>query len=62
MFVVSEAWKETWPGASVGVLAMNDLANPKGHPELERRNAALEGKLRGPSTPALTELRCVPFL
>jgi DNA/RNA-binding domain of Phe-tRNA-synthetase-like protein len=25
---------------------MNDLANPKGHPELQRRKAALEDKLR----------------
>ena len=46
MFVVSEAWKQSWPGGAVGVLAMNGLANPKGHPELEKRKAALEKKLR----------------
>ena len=46
MFVVSETWKQTWPGAAVGVLAMKGLVNPKGHPELERRKAELEEKLR----------------
>ena len=46
MFVVSEGWKQTWPGAAVGVLAMHGLANPKGHSELQRRKAALEEKLR----------------
>ena len=46
MLVVSEARKQAWPGAAVGVLAMDGLANPKGHPELERRKAALEEKLR----------------
>jgi DNA/RNA-binding domain of Phe-tRNA-synthetase-like protein len=50
MFVVSETWKQTWPGAAVGVLAMNGLANPKGHPELERRKAELEEKLRAQYT------------
>ena len=46
MFVVSDPWKQTWPGAAIGVLAMNGLTNPKGHPELERRKAELEEKLR----------------
>ncbi len=50
MLVVSEAWKQAWPGAAVGVLAMDGFANPKGHPELERRKAALEEKLRAQYT------------
>jgi DNA/RNA-binding domain of Phe-tRNA-synthetase-like protein len=46
MFVVSETWQETYPGAVVGVLAMRDVANPKRHPELDRLKDELEKQLR----------------
>lgn len=46
MFVVSEAWKETYPGAAVGVLAMRNVANPKHHVELDRIKDKLEKQLR----------------
>jgi DNA/RNA-binding domain of Phe-tRNA-synthetase-like protein len=46
MLTVSETWKETYPGAAVGILALRGVTNPKRHPELEARKAALEGRLR----------------
>jgi len=46
MLTVSETWKTTYPGAAVGVLALRDVANPKRHPALEARKAALEEQLR----------------
>ena len=46
MFSVTEAWKRTYPGAAVGVLALHDVANPRRHPGLEERKEALEQRLR----------------
>ena len=46
MFTVSEAWKTTYPGAAVGVLAMRDVANPKQHPGLDQQKMAMEERLR----------------
>jgi len=46
MFTVSEAWKTTYPGAAVGVLAMRDVANPRRHAALDERKAELEDQLR----------------
>ncbi len=46
MFVVSETWKATYPGAAVGVLAMRDVANPVRHGGLDQRKAQLESQLR----------------
>ncbi len=46
MFTVSEAWKATYPGASVGILAMRDVANPRHHPGLDERKEELEKQLR----------------
>jgi DNA/RNA-binding domain of Phe-tRNA-synthetase-like protein len=45
-FVVSQAWKEAYPGAAVGVLAMHDVANPQRHEELNKRKEALQEQLR----------------
>jgi DNA/RNA-binding domain of Phe-tRNA-synthetase-like protein len=45
MLTVSEAWKEAYPGAGVGILALRNVANPKQHPELEARKAELEERL-----------------
>jgi DNA/RNA-binding domain of Phe-tRNA-synthetase-like protein len=46
MLIVSEAWKATYPGAAVGVLAMHDVANPDRHAALDRLKADLEEHLR----------------
>lgn len=46
MLTVSETWKENYPGAAVGILALRDVTNPKHHPELEARKTALEARLR----------------
>jgi DNA/RNA-binding domain of Phe-tRNA-synthetase-like protein len=46
MFEVSDRWRKTFPGAHVGVLALNGVANPQSHPALEARKAALVERLR----------------
>jgi DNA/RNA-binding domain of Phe-tRNA-synthetase-like protein len=46
MFFVSEKWTQTYPAAAVGVLTMQGVTNPQGHPELGRHKAALEEALR----------------
>ena len=46
MFTILEAWKTTYPGAVVGILAMRDVANPKRHPALDERKKELENQLR----------------
>jgi DNA/RNA-binding domain of Phe-tRNA-synthetase-like protein len=46
MFIVSERWKETYPGAAVGILAMGHVASPKHHPTLDREKEQLENELR----------------
>jgi DNA/RNA-binding domain of Phe-tRNA-synthetase-like protein len=44
--VVSEAWRQAYPGAAVGFLAMTGVANPAHHTALEARKRALECDLR----------------
>lgn len=46
MFFVTEKWKQAYPGAFVGVLAMNHVVNPPEHAALDERKAALEAELR----------------
>ncbi len=43
---ISEAWREAYPGAAVGVLALRDATNPAGHEGLAGRKAELEQELR----------------
>ncbi len=43
---VSEAWRETYPGAAVGVLALRGVTNPTQHEALARHKAELERALR----------------
>jgi len=45
-FHVTEGWKTTFPGASVGVLAMRGVENPAQHAGLEREKEALVEELR----------------
>jgi DNA/RNA-binding domain of Phe-tRNA-synthetase-like protein len=60
MFTVSDEWKATYPGASAGVLCMDNVANPKAHPGLDGRKKELEAQLRalyaGFDRPALRDL------
>ena len=46
MLTPTEAWQQTYPEASVGVLAMHSVANPRAHAELDRRKEAVEAELR----------------
>ncbi len=46
MLMVTEAWKTTYPGAAVGVLAMRGVSNPESHPGLDSRKRALEEEIR----------------
>lgn len=46
MLQVSETWKQTYPGAAVGILALRDVVNPEYHPALEARKEELEERLR----------------
>ena len=46
MLVTSENWKNTYPGAAVGILAMREVTNPIHHPELNQRKTELENQLR----------------
>ncbi|MFP3869248.1 MAG: phenylalanine--tRNA ligase beta subunit-related protein [Syntrophobacteria bacterium] len=46
MFIASEAWKEAYPGAEVGILAMDHVANPEHHHALDREKQQLENELR----------------
>jgi DNA/RNA-binding domain of Phe-tRNA-synthetase-like protein len=46
MFIVSEEWKTAHPGAAAGILAMRNVVNPDGHPELDRRKEELENQIR----------------
>ncbi len=46
MFVVSEQWKTTYPGAAAGILVMRNVANPDRHADFSQRKEALEKQLR----------------
>jgi DNA/RNA-binding domain of Phe-tRNA-synthetase-like protein len=46
MFIVSETWKTAYPGAAVGVLAVQNVTNPPQHPALDQRKEELENQLR----------------
>lgn len=46
MFGTSEAWKTTYPGAAIGVLALHGVTNPEHHSTLDQRKRELEEQLR----------------
>jgi len=46
MFQISDGWKNIYPQAHVGVLAMRGVINPPHHAELEKQKAALEEQIR----------------
>ena len=46
LLTVEDAWRTTHPGATAGVLALRDVANPASNPALNELAAALEDDLR----------------
>jgi DNA/RNA-binding domain of Phe-tRNA-synthetase-like protein len=46
MLESSDAWKNAFPGAYIGILALNHVANPELCPGLDLRKTALENDLR----------------
>jgi len=62
---ISEAWKASYPEASVGILVMHNVANPAQHIELNKHKQELERELRrrfsGATTAGLAALPPVPF-
>ena len=46
MLIVTEEWKQTYPGAATGILAMRNVANPAVHPALEEQKSQLEREIR----------------
>jgi DNA/RNA-binding domain of Phe-tRNA-synthetase-like protein len=46
MFNVTDAWRKAFPGAVVGILAMQNVANPERHAGLEERKEAMQADLR----------------
>jgi DNA/RNA-binding domain of Phe-tRNA-synthetase-like protein len=45
-FTTSKAWQEHYPGAAIGILALDNASNPRNHPALEVQKQALEKDLR----------------
>ena len=63
MFEVTPAWKSAYPGASVGVLAMHGVANPRQHPQLHEKTEDLEQALRTQfSSYDRSSLKAIPVL
>ena len=46
MFQPSDRWKESYPAAYAGVLAVREVVNPPHHAELDKRKLMLEEELR----------------
>jgi len=46
MITISQNWRDSYPGASVGVLVIHDVLNPASHHSLDIRKAELEAQLR----------------
>ncbi len=46
MLVVTDAWKNAYPAAHVGLLVLRNVSNPEHEPGLEDRKRNLESKLR----------------
>lgn len=46
MLRLTKSWKETYPGAGVGVLKLRGVANPESSPDLDARTRQIEQSLR----------------
>lgn len=64
LFVTAPAWHAAHPGVACGVLALRGVANPAGHPALDREKDELERDLRerygGLERSALREVGLLP--
>ncbi len=49
-FTVSEAWKKAYPGATVGILSIRDVANPQRSIALDKHREELQRHLRSDFT------------
>jgi len=47
VIILSEDWKSTYPTASLGILALENVSNPQHHEVFHAQKEALEGELRG---------------
>ncbi len=45
-FIATERWKQTYPSAVVGILAMQNVSNPESHAAIESLKRAKENELR----------------
>jgi DNA/RNA-binding domain of Phe-tRNA-synthetase-like protein len=45
-FTAGDAWRKHYQGAAIGVLALENVSNPKNHPALEAQKQVLEQDLR----------------
>ena len=46
MLTISDEWRQTYPDARVGILAMSNVSNPASHPLLDKEKDDLETDLR----------------
>ncbi|HAL47326.1 MAG: hypothetical protein CL694_00895 [Chloroflexi bacterium] len=46
VLTATDAWRKAFPGASIGVLAMRGVSNPRSHPDLDARMTDVEADLR----------------
>lgn len=46
MLTISEEWRQTYPDARIGILAIGNISNPPSHPLLDKEKADLETDLR----------------
>ena len=63
MIEITSAWKTTYPGAWVGVLALHGVANPQQHHQLDEKKELLEKSLQARfSSYNRTSLKEIPVL
>jgi DNA/RNA-binding domain of Phe-tRNA-synthetase-like protein len=63
MIQLTEAWRNNYPGAAVGILAVEKTSNPRTHPDLEERKVQLSDQLRERYAGCdRTSLRALPTL
>ncbi|MDT8899886.1 phenylalanine--tRNA ligase beta subunit-related protein [Anaeroselena agilis] len=60
MLQVTTAWRETYPGACLGLLAVDGVVNPECHERLETRKSELEELLRAQYRTREELLACGP--
>lgn len=46
LVTISSRWSQLYPGASIGILTLSGVSNPKGHTAIEARKQQLEEDLR----------------